>query len=188
MAGLIEIVVEMIQSIKIELTQSADLDMPQSICIAMPELEDSIVASISQDPFVTSFLHSGSVLGLLKVGTKDLYLFDEHGETRKMEQSPSILDFYVHESRQRAGLGKHLFETMLKEEQWTPLKCSVDRPSDKLLGFLGKHYGLLRTIPQANNFVLYEGFFNDVNSTPNGSRNGHAESPQRNNGMHITNR
>lgn len=138
--------------------------------------------------FLTLILHSGSVLGLLKVGTKDLYLFDEHGQTRKMEQSPSILDFYVHESRQRSGLGKHLFETMLKEEQWTPLKCSVDRPSDKLLGFLGKHYGLLRTIPQANNFVLYEGFFNDVSSTPNGSRNGHAESPQRNNGLHITNR
>ncbi|XP_034482200.1 alpha-tubulin N-acetyltransferase 1 isoform X2 [Drosophila innubila] len=125
--------------------------------------------------------NNGVVTGLLKVGTKDLYLFDEKGQTRKMEQSPSILDFYVHESRQRAGLGKRLFETMLSEEQWTPLKCSVDRPSEKLLAFLGKHYGLVRTIPQANNFVLYEGFFND---TANGSRNGHDD---RKNGMHITN-
>lgn len=133
------------------------------------------------------FLCSGAVIGLLKVGTKDLYLFDEKGQTRKMEQSPSILDFYVHESRQRAGLGKRLFETMLKEEQWTPLKCSVDRPSEKLLAFLGKHYGLLRPIPQANNFVLYEGFFNDA-ATSNGNRNGHAESPQRSNGLHVTNR
>ncbi|XP_032597193.1 alpha-tubulin N-acetyltransferase 1 isoform X5 [Drosophila grimshawi] len=132
--------------------------------------------------------HNGAVTGLLKVGTKDLYLFDEKGQTRKMEQSPSILDFYVHESRQRAGLGKHLYETMLSEEQWLPIKCSVDRPSEKLLAFLGKHYGLKRTIPQANNFVLYEGFFEDA-ASQNGSRNGHAESPQRTkNGLHITNR
>nr|XP_032290553.1 alpha-tubulin N-acetyltransferase 1 isoform X5 [Drosophila virilis] len=132
--------------------------------------------------------NNGCVIGLLKVGTKDLYLFDEKGQTRKMEQSPSILDFYVHETRQRAGLGKRLFETMLSEEQWTPPKCSVDRPSEKLLAFLGKHYGLVRTIPQANNFVLYEGFFNDA-ASQNGSRNGHADSPQRTkNGLHITNR
>ncbi|ALC43679.1 CG3967 [Drosophila busckii] len=130
---------------------------------------------------------NGVVTGLLKVGTKDLYLFDEQGVTRKMDQSPSILDFYVHESRQRAGLGKHLFETMLKEEQWTPLKCSVDRPSEKLLAFLGKHYGLVRTIPHANHFVLYEGFFN---GPQNGSNNGHhePETPERaKNGLHITN-
>ncbi|XP_060652874.1 alpha-tubulin N-acetyltransferase 1 isoform X4 [Drosophila nasuta] len=129
--------------------------------------------------------NNGVVTGLLKVGTKDLYLFDEKGQTRKMENSPSILDFYVHESRQRAGLGKRLFETMLREEQWTPLKCSVDRPSEKLLAFLGKHYGLVRTIPQANNFVLYEGFFND-GSTSNG-RNGHDSPLSQKNGLHITN-
>ncbi|BFF97902.1 alpha-tubulin N-acetyltransferase 1 [Drosophila madeirensis] len=129
--------------------------------------------------------HNGAVTGLLKVGNKDLYLFDETGQTRKVERAPSILDFYVHESRQRAGLGKRMFETMLREENWTPLKCSVDRPSEKLLAFFGKHYGLVRTIPQSNNFVLYEGYFNEANSS-----NGHAheQSPQETkNGLHITN-
>ncbi|KAH8365654.1 hypothetical protein KR093_003149 [Drosophila rubida] len=130
---------------------------------------------------------NGLVTGLLKVGTKDLYLFDEKGQTRKMENSPSILDFYVHETRQRAGLGKRLFETMLKEEEWTPLKCSVDRPSEKLLAFLGKHYGLVRTIPQANNFVLYEGFFNDGATSNGQSRNGHESPLSQKNGLHITN-
>jgi len=111
-------------------------------------------------------------------------------KTRKVEQAPSILDFYIHESRQRAGLGKRLFQTMLNEEQWTPLKCSVDRPSEKLLGFLSKHYGLQRIIPQANNFVLYEGFFNDAApANGHGNAHGHAQSPQRTqNGLHITNR
>lgn len=109
--------------------------------------------------FICVNSYSGSILGLLKVGTKDLYLFDEAGHTRKVENTPAILDFYVHESRQRSGLGKELFDRMLKDENWKPIKCSVDRPSEKLLAFLKKHYGLVRTIPQANNFVLYEGFF-----------------------------
>ncbi|XP_059216737.1 alpha-tubulin N-acetyltransferase 1 isoform X2 [Stomoxys calcitrans] len=122
--------------------------------------------------------NNGAVIGLLKVGTKDLYLFDEIGQTRKVENAPCILDFYIHESRQRAGLGKDLFETMLADEKWTPVKCSVDRPSEKLLGFLKKHYGLVRSIPQANNFVLYEGFFDDGKiGTTNGGGNG----------MYITN-
>ncbi|XP_065359891.1 alpha-tubulin N-acetyltransferase 1 isoform X1 [Calliphora vicina] len=124
---------------------------------------------------------NGCVIGLLKVGTKDLYLFDETGQTRKVENAPSILDFYIHESRQRAGLGKDLFETMLADENWTPVKCSVDRPSEKLLGFLKKHYGLVRTIPQANNFVLYEGFFDD------GNKQQQQQQHHTNGGMHITN-
>ncbi|KAH8325899.1 hypothetical protein KR067_009750, partial [Drosophila pandora] len=100
-----------------------------------------------------------AVTGLLKVGTKNLFLFDEKGVCRRADQTPAILDFYIHESRQRRGLGKVLFDKMLADQGWSPWKCSVDRPSPKLLGFLGKHFGLVRTIPQGNNFVLYEGFF-----------------------------
>ncbi|EDX02065.1 alpha-tubulin N-acetyltransferase 2 [Drosophila yakuba] len=102
-----------------------------------------------------------AITGLLKVGTKDLFLFDQEGCCRRANQTPAILDFYVHESRQRCGQGKLLFEWMLEQQGWSPRKCSVDRPSKKLLAFMGKHYGLVRTIPQGNNFVLYEGFFDD---------------------------
>lgn len=102
-----------------------------------------------------------SVTGLLKVGTKNLFLHDEQGVCRRCDRTPAILDFYVHETRQRRGQGKRLFERMLAEQGWRADKCSVDRPSDKLIGFLAKHYGLTRPIPQANNFVLYEGFFDD---------------------------
>lgn len=38
-------------------------------------------------------------------------------------------------------------------------KIAIDRPSDKFLGFLRKHYGLVNFIPQVNNFVIYDGFF-----------------------------
>ncbi|XP_016996920.2 alpha-tubulin N-acetyltransferase 2 [Drosophila takahashii] len=112
-----------------------------------------------------------SVAGLLKVGTKDLFLFDKQGSCRRADKTPAILDFYVHESRQRRGLGKQLFERMLDEQGWLASKCSVDRPSEKLLAFLGKHYGLVSTIPQGNNFVLYEGFFEDTSGRISSARN-----------------
>ncbi|KXJ81657.1 hypothetical protein RP20_CCG018631 [Aedes albopictus] len=48
---------------------------------------------------------------------------------------------------------------MLKEENIHPEEMAIDRPSEKLLGFLQKHYGLYKKIPQMNNFVVYEGFF-----------------------------
>lgn len=123
--------------------------------------------------------HNGAVIGLLKVGTKSLYLFDESGETKKVDNAPCILDFYIHESRQRAGLGKDLFAAMLAEENWTPIKLSIDRPSEKLLGFFKKHYGLEKTIPQSNNFVLYEGFFGAPSTNENNN-----QKPA--NGLYIT--
>uniref|UniRef100_A0A1B0B5I8 Alpha-tubulin N-acetyltransferase n=1 Tax=Glossina palpalis gambiensis TaxID=67801 RepID=A0A1B0B5I8_9MUSC len=151
-------------------------------------------SSENQVVYILADVDKGVVLGLLKVGTKDLYLFDEIGQTRKISNAPSILDFYIHESRQRSGLGKELFETMLTDEGWKPIKCSVDRPSDKLLGFLRKHYGLVRTIPQANNFVLYEGFFDDKQQPENQDQNQnhqhYRKSQQQSNGtagMHLTN-
>lgn len=139
---------------------------------------------------------SGAVTGLLKVGTKNLYVFDPNGETQQVS-APCVLDFYVHESRQRAGHGKALFEAMIAQERYDPSKLAIDRPSEKLVGFLRKHYGKLlilyvsflnfhnfffvlglsRTIPQMNNFVVYEGFF----GTPT---NGHSQADQRN--VHIT--
>jgi len=38
---------------------------------------------------------------------------------------------------------------------------AIDRPSPKFLSFLQKHYRLKATIPQVNNFVIFEGFFHD---------------------------
>lgn len=94
-----------------------------------------------------------------------------------MVNAPCLLDFYIHESRQRAGLGKVLFETMLNEEHYSAEKMAIDRPSEKLLGFLRKHYGLTDTIPQMNNFVVYQGFFqNHDNHTESNGRQLHLTS------------
>lgn len=61
-----------------------------------------------------NFPFSGLVVGLIKVGKKSLYVFDKQGETRHCI-APCVLDFYVHESRQRGGLGKMLFEHMVSK-------------------------------------------------------------------------
>lgn len=50
---------------------------------------------------------------MLKVGHKGLYIFDRDGHHYQVTP-PCVLDFYVHESRQRSGLGKQLFEHMLQ--------------------------------------------------------------------------
>lgn len=36
---------------------------------------------------------------------------------------------------------------------------AIDRPSDKFLGFLNKHYGLANPVKQMNNYVVFDGFF-----------------------------
>jgi len=47
----------------------------------------------------------------------------------------------------------------LQEENTSPQYLAIDRPSEKFLGFLYKHYGLEKILPQSNNFVVFEGFF-----------------------------
>ncbi|KOX71873.1 Alpha-tubulin N-acetyltransferase [Melipona quadrifasciata] len=138
----------------------------------------------------------GSVVGLLKTGSKNLFMFDETGAHYQLKPR-CILDFYVHESRQRMGLGNILYQHMLskwhrilysgklvdglkeerdkrllhvgfaiekvtrKEEDIRPVKLAIDRPSEKFLAFLDKHYGLSKIIPQNNKFVVFQGFFDD---------------------------
>ena len=48
---------------------------------------------------------------------------------------------------------------MLEKEAIRPDKLGYDRPSEKLLGFLAKHYGLKRYVPQNNNYVVYNAYF-----------------------------
>lgn len=60
--------------------------------------------------------------GILKTGKKNLYVFDDKGEHKQVNPT-CVLDFYVHESQQRAGKGKQLFEHMLKVYNTCIYKC-----------------------------------------------------------------
>jgi alpha-tubulin N-acetyltransferase 1 len=97
-------------------------------------------------------------IGLIKVGVKKLFIRNEFGAIKEI--SPlCVLDFYVHESVQRGGHGKALFEKMLDCEGVRAEKLGYDKPSEKFISFLKKHYGLKRYIPQNNNYVVFSAYF-----------------------------
>lgn len=105
-------------------------------------------------------LSSGrSVLGLLKVGPKRLFV--AKGNTNGLHEITPlcVLDFYVVEGHQRAGLGRKIFDAMLVHEGVSPEKLAYDSPSPKLLSFMKSHFGLAKFHPQSNHFVVYDAYF-----------------------------
>ncbi|KAI4817430.1 hypothetical protein KUCAC02_010831 [Chaenocephalus aceratus] len=103
----------------------------------------------------------GVVVGFLKVGYKKLFLLDRQGS--HVEAEPlCILDFFIAENLQRYGYGRELFDFMLQHKKLEPVLMAYDRPSPKFLSFLAKHYCLTPSVPQANNFVVFEGFFVNI--------------------------
>lgn len=105
------------------------------------------------------------VLGLLKVGFKQLFLRDEHCRLCQV-RTLCLLDFFVHESRQRQGCGKRLFDCMIKTESLSPAQLPIDHPSEKLLAFMERHFGLAPALPQNNHFAVFPGFFEGLCQLP----------------------
>ena len=106
------------------------------------------------------------VLGFLKVGNKKLFLRDRNFNYHEVN-TLCVLDFYVHESTQRKGIGKQLFDYMLKFEKKLPTELAYDRPSDKLISFLNKYFGLNKYIAQNNNYVVFDEFFDIISNNKN---------------------
>jgi hypothetical protein len=52
---------------------------------------------------------------------------------------------------------------MLLNENTKPELLGYDKPSNKFLSFLSKHYGLCDYLPQNNNFVVFNEYFENVN-------------------------
>uniref|UniRef100_F6SRD6 Alpha-tubulin N-acetyltransferase n=1 Tax=Ciona intestinalis TaxID=7719 RepID=F6SRD6_CIOIN len=100
----------------------------------------------------------GCVIGFLKTGKKRLFVLDRDGNHNEMNPL-CVLDFYVHESQQRKGCGLCLFKHMLHVEGVKASHLAIDRPSHKFISFLKKHFSLWATVPQVNNFVIFDGFF-----------------------------
>ncbi|XP_042290621.1 alpha-tubulin N-acetyltransferase 1 isoform X4 [Thunnus maccoyii] len=107
----------------------------------------------------------GVVVGFLKVGYKKLFLLDRQGV--HIEAEPlCVLDFYIAENLQRHGYGLELFDFMLQHKNLKPVLMAYDRPSPKFLSFLAKQYCLTQSVPQVNNFVVFEGFFLNRSGSP----------------------
>jgi alpha-tubulin N-acetyltransferase 1 len=52
-----------------------------------------------------------------------------------------------------------LFDKMLEVEYLEAKNIAYDRPSNKLLKFLEKNFKLTEYVPQNNNFVVYDDYF-----------------------------
>lgn len=120
----------------------------------------------------------GSVVGILKIGHKKLFVYDNHGAVNELEPM-CVLDFYVHESRQRMGCGRQLFDFMLHDQGVSAQHLAIDKPSFKFSQFLNKHYHLRAEIPQVNNFVVFEGFFNNRSDFSKRKINGRPPQPPK---------
>mmetsp|Transcript_16538 Transcript_16538/g.45692 ORF Transcript_16538/g.45692 Transcript_16538/m.45692 type:complete len:229 (+) Transcript_16538:139-825(+) len=96
------------------------------------------------------------IVGLLKVGEKDLFHWTRDGMILELRRQRCVLDFYISECFQRQGLGRKLFEVMMAHEACSASHMAYDRPSPKLLGFLRRHYSLTQYVPQQNQFVVFD--------------------------------
>ena len=106
------------------------------------------------------------VLGFLKVGSKKLFLRDRNYNYHEVN-ALCVLDFYVYETVQRRGIGKELFDYMLKFEKKIPTELAYDKPSPKLLSFLKKYFGLCDFIQQSNNYMVFDEFFSLIPTSKN---------------------
>eukprot|EP01023_Acetabularia_acetabulum_P031694 TRINITY_DN2967_c1_g1_i3.p1 TRINITY_DN2967_c1_g1~~TRINITY_DN2967_c1_g1_i3.p1 ORF type:complete len:298 (-),score=14.83 TRINITY_DN2967_c1_g1_i3:557-1393(-) len=101
------------------------------------------------------------IMGGLKFGIRKLYLYDQKGMMHEFKNAPCLLDFYVYEKYQRQGIGKKLFERMIKDKNLVPQQLAFDRPSKKLLQFLTKYYGLKNEyLLQPNHYMVFSSIFN----------------------------
>ncbi|XP_013137585.1 PREDICTED: alpha-tubulin N-acetyltransferase-like [Papilio polytes] len=106
---------------------------------------------------------AGEVLGMLKIGPKQLFLHSRKGKL-SITTPMCVLDFYVVENRQRQGFGKKLFDFMLEDQKLKPYELAIDGPSLKMLQFLKKHYNFNEVLKQSNNFAVCDKFFESANT------------------------
>lgn len=130
--------------------------------------------------------------GFLKVGPKKLFIETPPANSRDRvgvqdafrEITPMCaLDFYVHESCQRSGFGRRIFDEMLQGEGLRPSQMAYDRPSSKFTGFLRKHFNLTRFRPQNNNYVVFDDYFEAGGVPPTGNQRGRPASNSLGSGM-----
>uniref|UniRef100_A0A0K0EXA1 Alpha-tubulin N-acetyltransferase n=1 Tax=Strongyloides venezuelensis TaxID=75913 RepID=A0A0K0EXA1_STRVS len=134
--------------------------------------------------------NTSKLIGYLKVGKKHLYLFDRE-QVSYEGNFLCVLDFYIHWKYQRKGMGRKLFDNMLRCEHSLYNQLALDNPTVTLLAFVDKHYGLSDPIWQNTNYVVFPQLFKNVekpvnNNAPDGWRR--PQTPRRigSNGVETT--
>jgi alpha-tubulin N-acetyltransferase 1 len=126
---------------------------------------------------------TSTLIGYIKTGNKSLWMLDYRTPKKGLEKCDSVLsvlDFYVDENLQRGGYGRQVFELMLDDIRSSNALSSsgdvpverllaYDKPSEKMVPFLAKHYGLKDGELQSNNYVVYNEFWDWKGSSQKGS-------------------
>ena len=102
------------------------LKRPITTWVGLKGSDNRIVLSVGEGP---------TVRGLLRVGERQLFVRKAMDAPYSQISPTCVLDFYVHESCQRTGDGKRMFDAMCGHEQRRPAQLGYDRPSSKLLAF-----------------------------------------------------
>eukprot|EP00727_Mastigamoeba_balamuthi_P014693 m51a1_g985 hypothetical protein (273) ;mRNA; f:463449-464750 len=124
-------------------------------------------ATLVNNPDQRLYLYcdGGRVCGILKVGHKRLFIRPPGG-TGYVDMNPlCCLDIYVETELQRGGVGRAMYEAFLRRE-------GVEAH---------RHYGLVSYVPQNNNFVVFDKYFENTSSRVcgDGDHQRASASPQR---------
>ncbi|EUD68072.1 alpha-tubulin N-acetyltransferase [Plasmodium inui San Antonio 1] len=136
-----------------------------------------------QDNTLYCLTQQGELIGMLKIGTKRLYLYNG-----KDLHCGSY--FYIQRDFRKRGLGlvsttpthverkemnvekgvnvliAELFNFMLRDKAISPSRLCYDNPSYKLRSFLKKHFSPCVLIRQPNNFVIFAEYFGEPEAAP----------------------
>jgi alpha-tubulin N-acetyltransferase 1 len=99
-------------------------------------------------------------LGFVKVGVRNLFLWDRKGVQHE-KKLLCLLDFFTVQTCQRKGYGKKMIDAMLEDCGLQMKQMPIDRPSSLCLSFMKKHFGLSSFLPQANNYVVFDEFWGE---------------------------
>ena len=99
-----------------------------------------------------------AAVGFVKVGRKQLFLWDRNGQQHEM-RILCLLDFFTCPDCQRRGYGKKMIDKMLSDQNLEMKQVPIDRPSALCLSFMNKQFGLSEYLPQSNNFVVFDEFW-----------------------------
>jgi alpha-tubulin N-acetyltransferase 1 len=103
------------------------------------------------------------VLGFLRVGKKNLFLWDRLGCQHEIN-TLCLLDFFTCPECQRRGYGKLMIDRMLNDNHLQMHKVPIDRPSNLCLAFMKAKFGLSDYMAQANSFVVFDDFWHNDHS------------------------
>ena len=98
------------------------------------------------------------IVGFIKIGSRRLFLWDKMGVQHELK-TVCLLDFFTYPNCQRKGYGKKMIDRLLKDENKGMEEIPIDKPSPLCLSFMKKHFGLSNFIPQNNNYVVFDQFW-----------------------------